>query len=138
MSLKTYVFILFGISIALFFVGYKPLLWSMMQCSTTSTTCVPTGNFATTILNQLISLITNPGFLLGTSLALFVPFIIGGSFSVYYVIPIIIIETIANFLLLPTDFLLQSTLPPEMQMIILGFMNLFLLLTIIEFVRGGD
>jgi hypothetical protein len=138
MSLKVYIFLLFGISISLFFVGYKPLLFSMLQCSTASATCVPTANFAQGIINSLLSLLTNPGFLLGAGVALFVPFLIGGSFSVYYVIPILMISVLGNFLLLPTDFILQTTLPAEIQMIMLGFMNLLLLLTVIEFVRGGD
>ena len=138
MSLKVYIFLLFGISIALFFAGYQPLLFNILQCTPTGATCVPTTNFAQGVINSLTTLLANPGFLLGVGLSVIVGMVIGGGFSVYYIIPIIILSVLSNFLILPTDFLLTTGMPWQISMVILGFMNLMLLLTAIEFIRGGD
>lgn len=138
MGLKLYVFLLFGISIALYFVGYKPLLFSILQCDTAATVCVPSTNFATQVLNTFLQLFSNPFFFVGTALAIFVPFVVGGSFNVYYLIPFILLTALSNFLILPSDFLIQTALPVEIKMIVLGFLNLLLLLTAIQFIRGGD
>jgi hypothetical protein len=139
MGLQTYVFFLFGISIALFFLGYQPLIFTMLQCGSDATTCSPTTNFAYTALNELItSIVTNPLVLGIAGIGVISGVLLGGTFAVVYIIPILMIFVLSNFLLLPTDFLLTSGLPWEINMIILGFMNLMLLMTIISFARGGE
>lgn len=139
MGLTTYVMLLFGISIALFFLGYKPLMFTMLQCDTTAPTCDPNVNYGYNALNNILtSIVTNPLVLGLAGIGIVSGILLGGTFAVVYVIPILILFAITNFVLLPTDFLLNSVLPWEIKAIILGFLNLMLLLTIVSFVRGGE
>lgn len=146
MGLTTYIFILFGISIAFYFAGYQPLLFQLFQCPAAGTpgggglaACSEIQNpFSGGIINQIFALITNPAFLISIGLAAFVPFLTGGNFSVLYVIPIAILFALSNFLILPTSFLLSVNMPVEISVILLGFMNLWLMLIVVEFIRGGE
>jgi len=141
MGLTTYIFVLFGISIAMYFAGYPPLIFQLFQCPAATTLSQCQGvqnNFSGGIINQIFALITNPAFLISIGLASFVPFLTGGNFSVLYVIPIAILFAMANFLILPTSFLLQVSMPVELKFILLGFMNLWLMLIAVEFIRGGE
>lgn len=88
--------------------------------------------------NILQSIVNNPAILGVAALSIITPILIGGSFAVMYLIPILILFAVSNFLLLPTDFLLSTAMPTEIKLIIMGFMNLLLLLTIITFIRGGE
>jgi hypothetical protein len=140
MSLQTYVFLLFGISIALFFAGYKPLMFSMLQCDTTQPTCNPDVNYGYNAINNLFNSLLNAPTLLGIiGVTAITGVLLGGSFGVVYTIPIIIVVvTLSNFILLPTDFLLDVSLPWEIKAIMIGFFNLLLLLALISFIRGGE
>ena len=136
-SLTTYLMLLFGISISLYCIGYQPLLFHLMQCTGTDV-CAPEPGMGQTVFNSLTSFITNPAFLGITAIALFVPFLIGGSFGLMYIIPLIIVFALSNFLLLPMDFLLAYSMPLMLKIIILGFMELLQILTIVSFIRGSD
>ena len=130
MGLITYVFVLFGISLAMYFVGFSSPLFHLMQCNgaTTAEACTTyTDAWSQGIINQIFALITSPQFLISIGLAAFVPFLTGGNFSVLYVIPIAILFALTNFLFLPTDFILyeQYQMPPIISLLLLGFMNLW-------------
>ena len=137
MGLYAYVFILFGISIAFFLTGSSPMIFSMFSCDQTQQTCLWT-NSGQSILNQMVSILANPQslvFLTGISLT---GLLTGGSFGVIYILPALLISAFANLFLLPTDFLLNAAVPFEIRMIVFGFMQVFLILTILSFVRGGE
>lgn len=139
MGITTYVMILFGISIAMFFIGYKPLLFGLLQCPTGAVICDPNQNYGYDVLNNILqSIVSNPAIVGVAGLSILTSVLLGGSFAVMYLIPILILFAVSNFLLLPTDFLLSTAMPMEIKIIILGFMNLMLLLTIITFIRGGE
>ena len=139
MGLTTYVFLLFGISVALYLAGFHGALFTMMNCSSTATSCTPQA-LGWGILGQIMTAImSNPIMsIVGAAGLLITGYLLGGNFIVLYVVPIILLETVANFILLPTDFIFSQSFPPEISLIILGFMNILLLLTIITFIRGGD
>lgn len=141
MGLTTYVMILFGIAVAFFLTGSSPMIFSMFNCDQTVQTCA-WGSDGTSagqsVLNTLITTLANPStliFLAGISLT---GLITGGSFGVVYILPALMISAFANLFFLPTDFLLNEAVPFEVRMVVFGFMQIFLILTIVSFVRGGE
>lgn len=145
MGLSTYIMVMFGISLALFLadpVHLSPPLFQMMQCNdaTNLESCGTfTTNFSLGILQFILDGIKSPAFLFSVGLAIFAPFITGGNFSVLYVIPILILFALANFLLLPSQFIFGlAGLPLIIKLVIVGFLNLWLLLVVVEFIRGGE
>ena len=64
--------------------------------------------------------------------------LLGGTFIVVYVVPILILIAVADFFLLPTDFIFSDALPIEIRIVVFGFMNLMLVMTIVGFIRGGE
>jgi hypothetical protein len=137
MGLQTYVFLLFGISLALYFIGYQSALFQILDCS--PPTCNPSDQTAIDFLNRILTAITtNPAVLGLLGVSLVAPILLGGSFAVMYVIPVILILVASNFLLLPTSFLFDTAMPDPIKLIIIGFMEIMLLLTIMTFVRGGE
>lgn len=128
-AFKVYVFLLFGISIGLYFVGYtSPLL----QLATTTNE-----DITVALLNSFIGIFTNVTFLaiLGaTSVASYLTS--GGNFSVTYLFPIFLIMAMLNFFILPTSFILAMELDPVIKIIVAGFMNLLLGMAMVEFIRG--
>jgi len=136
-GLTTYVMLLFGVSIAMYCIGYQPLIVHLMQCPGTDV-CAPEAGMGQSVFNSLVSFITNPAFIGITAIALFVPFLIGGSFGLMYIIPLIMVFALTNFLLLPMDFLLSYSMPLIIKIIIMGFLELLQIMAVISFVRGGD
>jgi hypothetical protein len=67
-----------------------------------------------------------------------VAFVTGGAGDVIaYAFPIFMLITFANFFILPTSFVLATGIDPFSKIVILGFLNLLLGLTVMEFVRSG-
>lgn len=126
--------LLFGIGIAFYFAGYQPLILTTLGGQVGTTTPI-----ATTLINNLYAIFTNPLFLSALGISAVTSFVLGGgAFSVVFLIPLIMISVFANIFILPSSYLFDATLPPEMVLIIGVFFNLFLMLTILEFVRGGS
>ena len=139
MGLVTYAMLLFGISIAFFFIGSAPPMFAAVGCDTTLDTCTPSDTLGTEFLNSIIDMIlNNPMTALLGAVAIVTAVLIGGSFVVIYLIPALLLMVAANFFLLPTSFLFTDALPFEIRVIVLGFLNLMLIMTIITFVRGGE
>lgn len=128
-SFRVYVMLLFGISVALYMMGYtSPLL----QLDTTTG-----GDIAVALLNSFLGIFTNVTFLaiLGaTSVASYLTS--GGNFSVTYLFPIFLIMAMLNFFILPTSFILAMEIDPFIRIIVAGFMNLMLGMAMVEFIRG--
>lgn len=140
MGLTTYVFLLFGISIAFFFLGFSPPLLSALGCDTTLDTCTPSQTLSNQVLSSIFNSLSNNAAALGLigGAAIVSGLLLGGSFVIMYVGPILIFMAVANLVLLPTDFLYTNALPIEIRMIVLGFLNLLLVLIIVAFIRGGE
>jgi len=139
MALTTYVMLLFGIGIALWFIGYSPLVFSMLGCDTTDTTCEIQKDAAVNFLNGIIdALINNPLALAGIAGVLVLGYLLGGSFIVNFLAPVVILLSVSNIFLLPTEFFFDNVIPFEIRLIIFGFLQLLLFLSIITFIRGGD
>ena len=144
MGLGTYLIVLFGISVVFYLMGYAPAGVQMISAFASSTgvdlaTGQTTADFGATVLNTLLGIFTNPVFLISVGLASVASFLGGGNnFSVMYLIPIIILVAFANLFLMPSAVFYDVTLPVEMRLILAVFFNLWLVLAIIGFVRGGE
>jgi len=129
-SFTTYIMLLFSISLALYFFGYAPPFLKMME------------NLNTTkpheaLLNTFVSIFTNPVFLAALGVSAIASFITGGGFGIIYLFPILMLTAFLNIFVLPTDFIFNAGMPLELRLIIMGILNLFLVLSIVEFIRGG-
>jgi len=138
MAVKTYIMMLFGISVALYLLGYtSPFLEILSQTGVeeSGSASIIWNN----IINNFLSVFSNP--ILWTTMA--VPIVgsilMSGSSgqSSYFVIPLLVLTTVlANFFVLPTTYIFSAEIPTIVKIIVNSFLNLFLLLTIIEFVTG--
>ena len=138
MGLTTYAFLLFGISLAFYFAGSVPPMFAVLGCDTSAQTCASTDTIGTNLISSILtSIANNPSIALGGVVFLVSAVLLGGSFIVIYTIPILLIIA-ANLFLLPTSFLFSDALPFEIRLIVGGFLNLMLIMTMISFIRGGD
>lgn len=140
MGITTYVMIVFGLSLALFMLGSTPPMFAQIGCSTEQgVTCNPNQNMGIEFLNAIYNAILQNPLVSITGIAFLVTgAFLGGSFVVIYIVPIVILTVALNFFVLPTSFFFNESLPPMVGIVFLSFLNLFLILTIITFVRGGD
>lgn len=132
MALKTYLMIVFGISIALYLVGYtSPFVKMMGEVGIENVTF-------NSVINGIWAIFSNPVFLASLGIAAIGSLLlIGGSGqSTLFIVPIIILMAFANYFILPTGEILASNLPTIIKFITNTFLNLFLMSTIIEFVAG--
>jgi hypothetical protein len=141
MGLSTYVFLLFGISVAFYFLGSTPLLFSTLGCSTAgpSASCEAGKDVGYTVITNIINAIKGNPVTTGLiGITIISSLLLGGTFIVVYVVPILILIAVADFFLLPTDFIFSDALPIEIRIVVFGFMNLMLVMTIVGFIRGGE
>jgi len=145
--LSNYILLMFAISIVFFLAGYQPILVAIMTNTVTGQS----------FINALLS-IFNPFttfgmlFYAAIGISIVTSFLgSGGNFSVFFVIPIIMLAVVMQLLVMPLSYLLAcdpnlidcSTYIPlsptsPMGMIITGFFYLLMMLAIFEFVRGGS
>ena len=124
MALTGYVMILFGIGIALWFIGYSPIVFSMLGCDTTDTTCEIQKEAGANFLNNILQvLLENPLALAGIGGALVIGYLLGGSFIVNFLAPVAILLAVTNMFLLPTEFFFDNTIPYEIRLIMFGFLS---------------
>ena len=132
--LSNYAILLFSLSIVLYVVGYEsPFIEVIGQIGTETP-------ILDTLINSLYTAFTNPIFLIGMAAA-GVASVAGnwGYSSTAFLGPLMIFvgaSFIANFFVLPTSFIFQATLPTPISLIIFAFLNLFLLLGLLEFIGG--
>ena len=62
---------------------------------------------------------------------------VGGQYVLAYIVPIIILAIFANVFLFPTASLQGANIVEPFDMIVFTFLNLFLVLSYIEFVKGN-
>ncbi len=135
-TLSSYAMMLFGISTMLYIMGYaSPFLAIVGEVSTDT----PILN---TLINSLYTTLTNPIFLLGLAIAGVTS--LAGNFgfsSAGFLAPLMFfvgVSFIANFFVLPTSFIFQVGFPEILKLIINSFLNVFLMLGLLEFIRGGS
>lgn len=140
MGFTTYVFLLFGVTIALWLAGFQSPLFALMGCpDVPGTSCATNPDLVTTVVNSIVSSLSNPSVLIAIPIAIITSLVLGGSFALMFVIPLLIGMVLINMFLFPTQLVLgMGGMPWELNLIIGGFLNLLLVLTIISFVRGGD
>jgi hypothetical protein len=108
-------------------------MWTALTGSVGSTTTI-----GVSFISQLMSIFTNPIFLAALGLAAVTSFIVGGgNFSVFFLFPILMLAIFANMFILPSNYMFDTSLPIFARALIGVFMNLILMLAIVNFVRGG-
>lgn len=64
--------------------------------------------------------------------------LVGGSFSVIYLIPAAALGFLASSLLAPIGFLINTGIPPYLKVFVMGIIYIMLLMGALGFVRGGE
>jgi hypothetical protein len=145
-NVTTYVMLMFGISIAFFLAGQPPLFFSFLNCVSTGNAetdalaCNP-GNLGLNFINLLATGIGNPATLIVFGFATIMTIITRGtSFGAIYLFPIAMILLLQNLFVTPAAFFGSNAfgMPAILGAIIIGFFNLLLLLTILNFIKGTD
>lgn len=93
-------------------------------------------------INSIIKWVgENPGWgVLGTAFAILGTLAmvkLGGQYILAYIIPIVLIGLFANIFIFPTAQVATQNIFP-FDVLLICFFNLFLVLSIVEFVRGGN
>lgn len=141
MRLYTYVIILVSASIVFYMAGYQPLLFNIISDTTLGLSNGIGESFVNTI-SQVFSGLTGTGLAVGLFALLGIPLITGlvaggNSFLPVFAVPLIMIAVVlVNFLIIPTEILLDNTVPETLRTIIILFFNVNLMLAILSFVRG--
>ena|SRR3990167_5528803 len=140
MAFSTYLYIMMGISIAFWFFGYPPAAYSLL---TQSGINIETGEavpIADTMINGIRNLFSDPLFLAAIGIPLVLSVFIGGSGgqSVYFVIPLLMLTVFMNIFIFPTSFIFNQDMPVILRAIFNLFLNSMLMMSIIEFIRGGN
>lgn len=152
-SVFTYVMIMFGMVVVFYLMGFQsPYLASQHATAGGGTEATniytPTG-IGTNILNWIQGAINalftsteqNPILaVIGTVVTIFAFYIlskVGGQFALTYIIPVLILALFLNIFVFPTSTLQGGDIIAPFDIIVFGLMNLFLILSVVEFVRGS-
>ena len=149
-SITVYAMVVFGIVVSLYFMGYtSPLLNSLSQqeviqgdngTNYTITTNANPSAVANNLINAIINILLTPkylGALLVVGLVSF--FTAGGTrYGITFIAPALILLVVMNVIVMPIDFIYDSAMPEPIKIFIFSFMNLFLMLSIVEFIGGRD
>lgn len=137
MRLTAYVMLLFSITAVLYFIGYNNLTTTLLAQGTNP-------QQSNDIITSLTANITNEanaravlgvGAIVGVGIILT---LLTGGFASMYLIPMIFMMCILNFIVFPLNFLLDATLPIELRYLLVVFFNLLTVLSTLSFVRSGQ
>ena len=149
-SITVYAFIVFGIVVSCYFMGYESPLIDAMTEET-----VIEGDNGTThsvtlnsdpvdvghkLINAIINVLMNPMYLGSLLVVGLVSFLTAGGtrYMVTFIAPALILLVVLNVIILPINFIYDSSLPFEIKLLVFSFLNLFLMLSIIEFIAGRE
>lgn len=149
-SMTTYVMLMFGIIVVCYLMGFQSpwLSYTQQEVAESGETITEAKGIGDSILDWIMTGIKslfksaeeNPVLaIIGTiitAVSFYLLSKVGGQFALQYIIPIIIIGIFMNIFVFPTSTLQAQVIAP-FDAIIFGFLNLFLILSIIEFVRGS-
>lgn len=130
MRFVAYTILLFSIAVVLYYMGYGPIvdIFNQRGGSPISISC-PSDNLfcsdTTVIFGAIIFVILSAG--------AFVALISG--FSSMYVVPLLILMAVLNFVIFPFNFIMSA--PSELSIPVIVLMNVLTVLAVINFVRGG-
>lgn len=131
MRFSAYILLIFCISMSLYFIGYDNIISHfqekghspiILNCQEDDPFC----NDNTVIIGSIIATIG-----LATAIATLV-----SGYSAIYILPIILLLGILNFVVFPLDFLM-SIEDPLIRFPVLGLFNLLLIISFLDFVRGN-
>jgi hypothetical protein len=149
-SVTTYVMIMFGIIVVMYLFGFQSP-WMAYQAETVggSEKTISGSGVGYNILQMMMtsmkglfeSIADSPEWgILGGVLAIIglVAIVkLGGQYVLAYIIPLVLLTLFANIFLFPTAYIGDQLIAP-FDIIILAFLNLFLVLAILDFVRSGN
>lgn len=149
-SMVTYVMIMFGMIVVFYLLGFQSpyLAYTQEQVGPSGEKVTEATGIGTNILDWMNGAVNalftsaseNPLLaVLGTVVTIFGFYIlskVGGQFALTYIIPILILGIFINIFVFPTASL-QGNLIAPFDLLLFGFLNLFFILSVIEFVRGS-
>lgn len=132
-AVSTYMFLLFGVAIAFYLGGYQPLVFQSFDDEIGSDQTL-----GESFINSLGAIFTDPTLLAVLGITAVSSFVLGGSqFSAVFIIPVFMLTVFANMFILPSTFFFDPSLPFFIKAVIGLFMNMLLMLAIVNFVKGG-
>lgn len=148
-----YAILVFSIIMGLYMMGYKPTYThyveqqqdmsiqgnnSTYEYNTTNGSMDKQKNMAQTLINAILDTLKDPKILLPMVGVAFASFVTAGGtrYALTFIIPAIILIAILNVFVLPMDFIYNSDIPFLIQIFVSGFLNLLLMMAIIEFITG--
>lgn len=144
MGLSTYVMFLFATSVVFYMFGYTNIFTSFAEqtgVDMTTGASVPISIWDTVKIG-LFNAMTDPLVLsllaISTIASVFGAMSGGGSIGLLLVLPIFILTSFINIFILPLSFLLQADIPFFIKAIMGVWLQLWLILTVIEFIRSGS
>ena len=139
-SLTVYVFLLFGIMVAMYLSGYQSPFVEFMGNALGGDFTNSTGVF-NSLINSFTNIFTNPGSfaLVGVLVTVItISSLISGGYSAMFAISLFIIVILANILILPVNFIFKENMPYVLKIILASFLNLLLIMSIVSFTRSGE
>jgi len=153
-SITVYALLVFGIVMGLYMMGYESIYADQYATqqddisfegnetnysyNTTEGGTDKQFNIARSLINAIIESMKDPKILfplLGVGLVSFVT--AGGTrYALTFIIPAIILLAILNIFVLPMSFIYEEGIPEMLQIFVAGFLNLVLMLTVVEFISG--
>lgn len=135
MRFAAYVVLLFSISVMLWMFGYPSTIMYLYEQSAEEATDPASliYSMASNLLNSEAGIV-----LLGlTGLAVVLATFLSGGFIAMFIVPMIIMMAVLNFLVFPLSFLFDAALPLEIRVIGIVFFNMLTVLATLSFVRGS-
>lgn len=130
MRLTGYILLLFSISLVLYYLGYGPIIniFTERGAQPLSITCETGETFCTdsTVVLGAIIAVTLGASVLVTLVA---------GFSAIYIVPLLLLIALLNFVMFPFDFIMSA--PEAISIPILTLFNILTVLAVLNFVRGG-
>lgn len=146
MRLGAYVLMLFSMSLVFFLMGYDPLLLSSANSYSQSMNNTYTAQGGSTlteggVIGAMAGVTLEPNIaiatIIGALVAAYAASLVMG-FSAIYIIPMAILIGILNLLIFPISFIVDPSVPQIISIPAVVLMNIFLILSILSFVRGGN
>lgn len=132
MNMSTYMVALLGISAVFYLMGYQPAAFTTLAGEVGTSEPI-----AQSLINAIGNIFTNPVFLAALGISAVASFLLsGGNFSVFFIVPLLLLSVFANMFILPSAFFFDPALPTFVKLFIGSLMNIFMLNAIISFVRG--
>lgn len=133
-----YVILLFSISAFLYLMGYGPIYkyfgqdpgdTSHSDRGTPYKVACPASNIFCTDTTILIGVMIAAVLGAGALVAL------GGGFAAFYIVPLILLIALLNFVIFPFDFVFM--LPAPLSVILVVLLNILTVFALLSFTRGG-